>query len=296
MKPDLCVLIHTSRFANYSVSDAMEYVQNMMDYVFSTDDSRKSVQILESSWHLSTLNSGGFLLRYSGDDITSWRQDVGKYGDDVAWAGGTIWIRRGKSKDEMQVRLYFHHEFPMGNPKYQGEKSIFLMIPERLWRGMDPVVFSDLICKTACALNATYAYADVAWLPVTTLHFAYFRSLCENGKELDPEEKLPGIFWGQYVTQKMVEATATIDEIAAQAPCDVKKVYSGADQRGVWLQLSSNPNNASIESRQVLRRYFDRSLYTLSPKLVKERSQIKIIKSIDFDTLPLLPEEKFMLE
>lgn len=293
-KPYLGVLIHTPRHADYSVSDALGHLQNMIDHIFSANSDGKGVKIQESSWHLD-VPSNNQLLRYSGDDITSWRHCAETYGDHLAAIGGTIKCKKGLASALVDIRMCVHLPLPQTHPHFQGERTIFMAIPEIVWRNIDPAAFADQICQIACALKATYACLDTAWLPITSLHTAPFRLLCENGQDIDPEDRLPGIYWGQYITPQMTAATASLDDIAVQAPCEARKIHAEGELRGVWLQLPSTPIQTPIESRHALRRYFERSLYALSPEIVKRYSHMAF-RLIDFDMLPLLPEERHMAE
>ena len=141
------------------------------------------------------------------------------------------------------------------------ERRISGMIPRPLWEHMDQSEFIAAFQQTCITCNASYACIDRASIfgRIASIHQGWFRYHGVNKDEIDPETRLPGIQWSQYITESFVQGNGGLSRVLNEAPCAIIQPLG----EGLWLQTSPHLWKCFPQKRLALRRYFTPSLYDI---------------------------------
>ena len=172
-----------------------------------------------------------------------------------------------------------------------GAREVYMRIPGNLWRKIDEKRFADTVVHACQALGATYASID-AVAATSSVHESLYRRFGKESDKIDPETRLPGVYWGQFASFRRLENTLSKEALLNGAvPEEAAEctVHEGAD--GVWLQLSDDIFQPSVEIRRAFRRYFHASLYDLSPEALA-RGMITSHDERAIRMMPLYDEER----
>ena len=148
-------------------------------------------------------------------------------------------------------------------PRDYGERSIVVRIRKALWAQIDQEAFIAAAQEICARLGATYACLD-EMAPIGGIYEGMFRKLSEEAERIDIEERLPGIYWCQLVSERMIERTGPIEEAAKLAPCQCAQVLDWNGEKRLWLQITAQMKSATHKKRLAMREYFKESLYPIS--------------------------------
>lgn len=156
-------------------------------------------------------------------------------------------------------------------PRNTGERYVSMRIPRDLWRSMDVNSFTECV-KNACAMiGASYACIDEE--PLTGgIYETGFRMLAKNPDPEEIENRLPGIYWWQIISQSFVNKTGNIDEITKKVPSEKTEKISYNGISLLLLQLADDVCHATRKRRLALRDFFKSSLYEITlnnPELLR---------------------------
>ena len=138
-------------------------------------------------------------------------------------------------------------------------------------------------------IHATYAFMDLVPFMQRSIYHDSFRYWGKNNVSIDPETRIPGIHWLQFLSEKMVSNTDTLENIAANAPCTKAIVDREGPIPGVWLQLSNNLWKEPPPIYYTYRKYFEKSLYEL---VLSEAAKCLPERDVLLQYLPLSQEER----
>ena len=192
-------------------------------------------------------------------------------------------------KKEIYIFFTVNRSNKYTNPITKNERKVEIRIPKAVAKqiGMETLLIQmrDLCHR----VHATYAFMDLAPFLQKSIYHDTFRYWGKNTVSIDPETRIPGIHWLQFLSEKMVSNTDTLENIAANAPCTKAIIDREGPIPGVWLQLSDNLWKDPPPIYYAYRKYFEKSLYELDLALVA-----KCMPEIDIllQYLPLSPEER----
>lgn len=188
---------------------------------------------------------------------------------------------RGKNIIKFSAWISRSNQFTV--PIICDERVITIDISKSIWDSINQEEFLQGIKIACCTLEATYACRDYEAIVAKSICTGGFRYFGVNSYRINPETRLPGIYWAQYVTQEMVKETGNLQEIENEARCEVKDIL--CKNKGIWLQLTHDFWKTQREDRLALRKYSSRSLYMLSLHDIAKCIRRDMIPVIDF--LPL---------
>jgi hypothetical protein len=171
----------------------------------------------------------------------------------------------------------------------KNERQVNMEIPKETWDGMDQMTFLDTLKAACCTLGASYACIDHELIIAKDIDSAGFRLYGEHADEIDPESRLPGVYWGQFVSPRMIERTGSIAQIVMEAPCKVREIINLFGVEGLWLQLTAGIWQTPKENRISFRQYFADSLYVPSLRVIAGHSISEFLTRIVM--LPLTDDE-----
>lgn len=140
-----------------------------------------------------------------------------------------------------------------------------------LWQSIDVNFFTECVKDACIKMGASYACIDETLL-TGDIYETGFTMLA---KELHPESienKLPGIYWWQIVSQSFINETGTIDEIAEKVPCQRVEKITCKERSFLLFQLTDDVRQATRKRRLALRDFFQKSLHEITlkkPELVR---------------------------
>ncbi len=273
------------------------------------DVCEKNLPLEEEVWHLvKDRSTESTTYKFAADELLLWHVKAGDMQDRCCSVGVNVCFAM-KSAQFKHIRIHatITHSEKWTTPKIKEECTITGVIHRQVWDKIDQPKLIETIQNACLILGATYACIDYEYFCPKSIYYGGFRFY---GKEvpryfpfppgyidpqhfpypdIDPEAHLPGVYWAQFVSQRMLEATGTLQVIESDAPCDAKKVIGGKGVEGMWLQLSPNLWKTPVEKRLLLRRYVSDSLYELDMHRLADAKTPHSLGTIHL--LPLEDEE-----
>ena len=225
------------------------------------------------SWHFfaKSADKAYTLYRNATEDKSEWSSDFSCVPDDTNWIfvscqhpsckhimSGSVAI----NKQDEYTNLLDHH------------KLVFsFVIPVELWSITYGNRFIETFARTACELNAEYACIDAEFLcpkSMSQCNFIRFGKINEH----DIHGMVPGIYWGQYLPDTIVDIASISVADSANSIFFVKTLTSNC-AKGYWIQLS-DPHFMSrnlISQRRALRKALCPFLPNLSPEALHQAMQ-----------------------
>ena len=139
-------------------------------------------------------------------------------------------------------------------------KSLYIEIPRIVWKKIDRNAFITEIISVCTHIYASYACIDtLALLTHPDIYTCGYRLFCPEAKDIDPESKLPGVFWWQYFSEDMIGRNYhPIDSIS-----DIFEKHRFDQDRYMYeVQLSNSIDKLSITTRMVFRNIYSHALYS----------------------------------
>ncbi len=148
-------------------------------------------------------------------------------------------------------------------PRDNGERSLIIRIPLCLWKLMNQYSYVQAVKEASVSLKATYACID-EFAPIGGIYEGWFREFAYGRETIGIESMLPGIYWCQLVSEKMVEQTGPLKEILKTIPCECAEILDCNDSKVLWIEIAKDYRKATRKKRLTIRNYFEHSLYQLS--------------------------------
>ena len=149
------------------------------------------------------------------------------------------------------------------------ERWITICIDAQLWKDINQDTFLQTVKEICIALGATYACIDES-IPQNGMHGSWFRLFAQDCDDVDIEERLPGIYWTQMVSQTMVAKTGHIQNIIENIPCEYVERINNNGNDMLWMQITEDFGKASQKKRLSLREFFKDAIY--QPSIEKARN------------------------
>ena len=207
----------------------------------------------------------------------------------VCHGNATVYYQMPKNKKKMSIFFTVNRSNKYTNPIIKNERTIEIRIPKAVAKqiGMEMLLIQmrDLCHR----VHATYAFMDLILFMQRSIYHDSFRCWGQNNVSIDPETRIPGIHWLQFLSEKMVSNTDTLENIAANAPCTKAIVDREGLVPGVWLQLSNNLWKEPPPIYNEYRKYFEKSMYELD---LYEVAKCFPERDILLQYLPLSQEER----
>ena len=147
------------------------------------------------------------------------------------------------------------------------EQTINILIDETMWEYSQNRIFSRIIelCRNT---SISYVAADKETIAPQSIYHAQLRFFSQREAiSINPETKVPGIYWTQYISTKMLSNETLNDICNLPSPASYTKV-EGKQGDGVWIQTSSRINDDTKELHKVLYSILKRDSYSLDSEKV----------------------------
>ena len=232
---------------------------------------------------------------YSQENTADWKNDRYEMADQIAFISIDL---RYKEKDasgfvslSATVKRWDWGHIPMT----KDERKVFIHMTKRLWLLLDTTELLEITKQAVLILGASYACIDSNRIVPASIYTAPFRLCSENTHLIDPEERIPGIFWWQYISEKMIRAVSCTHEYLIKAPCDYSEIGYEHQAQGVCLQLckklSLKPGESELLAQKLqLRAYLEPFLYHPSIDLLLQYHNDPFTR-YDFELMPMTQEE-----
>lgn len=162
--------------------------------------------------------------------------------------------------------------------KKQEEKgcAFRLHIPGEIWQYADQEKLITAFRESCKEMDAAFACinCDEPRWRLSECPYVYLRDEKNEGDyTLD---RVPGIFWAQWIKESLFKNTGNIQWVYENAPYEMKKVYDTASGKGLWMQSSGEIDSMSYEQKLLIRSFFKDSLYDLDMNTIFDANKYDV--------------------
>ena len=239
------------------------------------------------------------------DESKSWIDKVKGYGRGIQYIVASIYQKSIGSKriGTVSLRTYVCRSQTYHSPMIKDEQVVIGMMHQKMWARIDKARFQAAILEACVDLGISYAAIDNANLGLDSIYHGNFRVLAADGLGVDPETRLPGICWAQYLSTGFIARNPGLSEIPWNQYADqgfsdeigfsIESIRGATidDLKGFWVQLTPEIKDAVLAYRMKFRRFFSGALYKLSLQRFADLNCHRDNCTIDLSLIPLFPEE-----
>lgn len=285
MLPDVCVMIHIP-FPNDQYSfHAFEAIGMLSQCI------QNFAPLTSESWSITGDDYG--LQRIQRSDSAKQTNDYNSIRTLFLSASqahvAAVYNINGR-KGTVDYTVTIKESTKYSTPIIKGERTLNLTISALLWKTISSDSFIQVLQSVCLLLSATYACIDTADICPNNIYTGGFRYFSDIAHKINPESKLPGVYWAQFISSEMVASTHNIHHIIRDAPCLAKELSMGEHSSKMWIQLPHDIWKPQIDERLKLRLFFQESLYPLSMDLLRKYSK-SFFPRINLELLPLTKAE-----
>ena len=103
---------------------------------------------------------------------------------------------------------------------------------------------------------------------------ANLRLFSLTARDYDEEEKIPGIYWGQYLSVNMFDDDM-VERIKANYDPELIRVLYQEKTCGLWLQTSCTLNSDTMEQHKRLYGFLGENTYIIDDETVKKYRKLQ---------------------
>ena len=271
-----------------------EYAQNCLKTVREyLDFFEQYMEIYTEEWNVHQNNIKRLKIwRYNPENKTSCLNDFDNMLINIAYITVYLKYKYNDSEHELSIVATINRLDYGNTPMIKNERKIDIRINNRFWKLLDVTQLIAITNKSVVLLGSSFACIDYNGISPHSIYSTAFRLCTENTYLIDPEERIPGIFWWQYISFKILSAVSCKQDYIINAPCRCFEIYDKEIRKpiGIDLQISSVLENTSNEDRLQLRLYLQQFLYQPSINLLEKCYNDPLI-GYDFSMMPMTIEE-----
>jgi hypothetical protein len=289
MFPTIGLFIHIPKIGAKELEEIFNQLRSLAN-ACSTSAPR-----FEECWYMTSDSLDEMeVIRFTDEDIGSWNNHFAeKHPSFYCSVFGDITYSLSKKK---KGKVVFSAALSPSNrwtvPIEDEERSIRFIIDKTIWDMMDQKRFLYDVQTTCINVGATYACIDYEVIIPHHINHSNYHHFSPDSSKLDSGSYLPGVFWSQFVSCDMIKHTGTVDNIINSLSFEAKRIMSLEGRDNIWIQITEKIDEASIQARLQLRRFFSASLYPLSMESIAK-------VPLDFNWTPkieYIPLENFEKE
>ena len=135
-----------------------------------------------------------------------------------------------------------------GSPMIKQEQTLRIAINQKLWSKHE-IDFAKMIREIIKQTSCTYACVDQATATPRSIYHGNLRIIANHPEKYDPERFVPGIYWAQYLSDKMLDEKCVRKIIAEPFAIAERLPHQGG--AGYYVQLTEKleSNSAAIRHR-----------------------------------------------
>lgn len=151
-------------------------------------------------------------------------------------------------------------------PMVRAEQKLYMDMYPYLWKRIRCNIYKiiQIMCKR---LRTSYVVVDEYGLVPRTIYTANMRLISLHPERVNPEDKIPGIFWMQFIGERMIKETCTAEEAVhlLRSKGVLCNHLSSAFTKGVFVQTSSLLESDNKDRHQVVYELLRSSMYRPDP-------------------------------
>ena len=271
-----------------------EYAQNCLKMVREyLDFFEQYMEIYTEEWNVYQNNIKRLKIwRYNPENKTSCLNDFDNMLINIAYVAVHLKYKYHDSEHDLSIIATINRLDYGNTPMIKNERKIDIRINNRFWKLLDITQLIDITNRSIVLLGSTFACIDYNSISPHSIYSTAFRLCTEDTYLIDPEERIPGIFWWQYISYKMLSAVSCTPDYIKKAPCRCCEIPDIESKKalGIELQLSSALEITTDKDRLRLRIYLQQFLYQPSLNLLVQYYNDPLV-GYDFSMMPMTMDE-----
>lgn len=290
-RSDITIMVHFPSHVTHDPVRLLEQLRKLLD--ICEENSTSFIERWERTSDAKIRNGSAQAPCYlSSSDMNLWPEIIETLSNDACSITMFSCIDHYRNVDHQisliaTIKKSNRYTMPMIND----EKIIRIDISNWVWQHLNQEKLIEALQNTCLILGATYACIDLPLLCPLSIYAGGFRTFCSEADTIDPETKIPGIQWGQFISAKMLTPSGSDRFASLQTSFGTIKAL---EDKGLWVQLSDNILHPDQKSRMLFREYFSDSLYNLSLDIIA--GTISPTQQFSIQMLPLTDSEKQIIQ
>lgn len=275
---------------------AVNHVSRMLDFMRRiTNICEEGLEIIEERWRAEPIigETAETYVFCERDFQQRWRDEFINLSTRSSLCRIHAWV---KAKNGVPKGIFVFGAFdkwrtcPLpGKPEETFQVIPFTVeIPRGIWLYMDQERFIQEFLKGCITLNASYACIDSAGLAFSSPFVEY-----SQNETKDMNWGIPNVCWGQYITSARLGHPGNFEQLVQNVPCKRSILCESELGRSAWVDLDEELWKMSKKKRLEFRQHFAPYFQPLS---IDKMASAGCFHELYIDTLPLLPEERTLLE
>ncbi len=160
-------------------------------------------------------------------------------------------------------------------PIIKKEQTIYLEVFSELWNSVQERVINSIVSMCNNTNNISYVVIDEVPITPKSIYYSNLR-LFSNEKEtasIDPEVKIPGIYWIQYFSDSMISKDMV--EIIKKSSTDYVLTGDNYHSAGIWVRTSSDLSCDRKSYHRKLYDLFKVESYRVDPEKLKRYKRLQ---------------------
>ena len=152
----------------------------------------------------------------------------------------------------------------------KNEQSILYEIYKSFWK-KNHVELMEMIKKCCAILPLSYACVDFYQLVPQSIYHGNIRMMGFQAEKVNPEEKIPGVYWAQFVSKKMFSSSGSLTQLVEKLSKDriSSCILNNSATEGLWIQTATSLEKDSLEDHICFLNTLIRSTYQLDKKQIE---------------------------
>lgn len=148
-------------------------------------------------------------------------------------------------------------------------------IPGEIWQYADQEKLITAFRESCKEMDASFGCINCDE-PRWRLEECPYVYLHADSDEEDFLDRIPGIFWAQWVNESLIKNTGSIQWVCENAPYELKKTYDTQSGKYLWMQSAGDIDSFTYEKKLLIRAFFEESLYALDMKNIFDTNKYDI--------------------
>lgn len=130
------------------------------------------------------------------------------------------------------------------------EQKIFMLVNNDLWRKRAEPLINEIKDMCRDAPHITYVAIDKENISPKSIYTANIRMFSNpfSASAIDPESRIPGIYWAQYIHNSMLDQN--IRKRISEGICSTRDIICEDTGTGFWIQTAPAIQNDSVSCQK----------------------------------------------